>query len=136
MALKAKTYPGVVCLVDTDIIIDYLRRREYALELLTRWAEGGLLAVSGITHFEVFAGMKIGEEPATSAFLDGIVSVAIDVPIARHAGEMSGRLRAKGMTVGMADCIIAASAILLSVPLLTNNVAHYPFSGLELVRGV
>jgi predicted nucleic acid-binding protein len=136
MAPKAKAYAGVVCLVDTDIIIDYLRRRAYAATLLTRWAEDGLLCVSSLTHFEVYHGMKPAEEPATNAFLDGLVSVAVDVPIARRAGDMLNKLRSKGVTVGMADSIIAATAIILAVPLLTNNVAHYPFAGLELVRGV
>jgi predicted nucleic acid-binding protein len=136
MAPKARAYAGVSCLVDTDIIIDYLRRRAYAATLLTRWSDSGLLAVSSITHLELYHGMKTSEEPATSAFLDGLVSVAVDVPIARRAGAMLGKLRSKGMTVGMADSIIAATAIILGVPLLTNNVAHYPFAGLELVRGV
>ncbi len=135
MASKANAYPGVACLVDTDIIIDYLRRRAYAATLLTRWAEGGLLSVSSITHFEVYHGMKPAEEPATNAFLDGLVSVAVDVLIARRAGEMLNKLRSKGVTIGMADSLIAATAIILGVPLLTNNVAYYPFAGLKLVRG-
>ena len=125
----------IACLVDSDIVIDFLRGRNYAREILERWAKEGLLAVSTLTHLEVYQGMKDGEEKATSAFLDGLTSVAVDVPIARQAGRLMRELRSKGKTAGMADAIIAATALQLSVPLLTNNGEHYPFPELKVVAG-
>jgi predicted nucleic acid-binding protein len=80
--------------------------------------------------------MKASEEQATNVFLDGLVSVAVDVPIARRAGRMLAEIRAKGVTVGIADAIIAATALHLNAPLLTNNVEHYPFTDLKVVRGL
>ncbi len=47
-----------------------------------------------------------------------------------------GELRSKGMTVGIADAIIAATALQLDAPLLTNNVEHYPFPDLKVIRGL
>ena len=126
---------GVSCVVDTDVAIDFLRKREYAQKLLGHWAEEGLLAISTLTHLEIYQGMKAGEERATSAFLDGLISVPVDVPIARRAGSTLGELRSKGVTVGIADAIIAATALQLNTPLLTNNVEHYPFKELKVVRG-
>ncbi len=126
---------GISCLIDTDIAIDFLRRRDYALKLLENWAEEGLLAVSALTHLEIYQGLKSGEEAATNAFLDGLVSVTIDVPVARRAGVILGRLRSRGKTIGIADAIIAATALQLEVPLLTNNTEHYPFPDLKVVRG-
>ncbi|MBI2859977.1 MAG: type II toxin-antitoxin system VapC family toxin [Chloroflexi bacterium] len=127
---------GISCLIDTDIAIDFLRRRDYARKLLENWADEGLLAISTITHFEIYQGMKTGEEQATNAFLDGLLSVAVDIPVARQAGRILGDLRSKGMTAGIADSIIAATALQLSAPLLTNNVEHYPFPDLTVVRGL
>lgn len=127
---------GISCVLDTDIVIDFLRRRSYARELLQKWAGEGLLAVSALTHLEVYQGMKAGEENATNAFLDGIITVVVDVPIARRAGRMLGELRSKGMTIGITDSIIAATALQLDAPLITNNVGHYPFAGLEVFRGL
>jgi len=80
--------------------------------------------------------MKTGEEGATNAFLDGLISVVVDIPIARHAGIMLGELRSKGTTIGIADAIVAATALHLGAPLLTNNVEHYPFSNLKVIRGL
>ena len=129
-------FPGrVSCVVDTDIAIDYLMRRSYAKILLMRWTEDGLLAVSTITHLEIHQGMKPGEEQDTIAFLDGFVSLPVDVPTARRAGALLRDLRAQGITVSIADAIVAATALGLGAPLLTNSTAHYPFPGLQVEKG-
>ena len=134
--MESSRVKGVSCLVDTDIAIDFLRQRDYARKLLERWANEGLLAISTITHLEIYQGMKAGEEVATNAFLDGLISVAVDVPIARRAGKMLRELRSRGVTVGIADAVIAATALELNAPLLTNNVGHYPFADLRVIRGL
>ena len=127
---------SIACLVDTDIVIDFLRGRSYTRTLLGRWAEEGLLAVSTLTHLEVYQGMKRGEDEATSAFLDGLISVAVDVPIARQAGRLLAELRSKGKTVGMANAVIATTALQMGAPLLTNNGDDYPFPNLKIVPGL
>ena len=134
--MQSSRVKGISCLVDTDIAIDFLRRRDYAQKLLESWAGEGLLAISTLTHLEIYQGMKSGEEKATNSFLDGLVSVAVDIPIARRAGTMLGELRTKGKTIGIADAIIAATALQFGAPLLTNNIEHYPFPNLKVIRGL
>lgn len=127
---------GISCLLDTDVAIDFLRQRGYARNLLERWATEGLLAVSTLTHLEIYQGMKRGEEQATNAFLDGLISIDVDAPIARRAGSLLGDFRSKGITISIGDAIIAATALEVGAPLLTNNVGHYPFAGLKIVHGL
>jgi len=134
--LQSSRAKNIACLVDTDIAIDFLRRRDYARNLLERWAGEGLLAISTLTHLEIYQGMKADEEEATNAFLDGLTSISVDVPISRKAGRILGELRSKGMSVGIADAIIAATSLELGAPLLTNNVEHYPFTDLKIIRGL
>ena len=134
--MQSSQVKGISCLIDTDIAIDYLRRRDYAQKLLEYWAGEGLLAISTLTHLEIYQGMKTGEEGATNAFLDGLISVVVDIPIARRAGSMLGELRSKGVTIGIADAIIAATALYFGAPLLTNNLEHYPFPNLKVIRGL
>jgi len=134
--LQSSGVKGISCLLDSDIVIDFLRRRDYARRLLEHWAGEGLLAISALTHLEIYQGMKAGEEEATNTFLDGLISVAVDVPIARRAGRMLGALRSKGVTVGIADSIITATALQIGAPLLTNNVEHYPLPELKVIRGL
>lgn len=126
---------NIACLMDTDIVIDFLRRRDYARKLLEDWAIKGLLAVSTLTHLEVYQGMKKEEEKATGLFLDGLLSLVVDVNIARRAGNIIRTLRSKGITASTGDAIIAATALQIGVPLLTNNVEHFPFAELRVVRG-
>ncbi len=133
--MQSSRVKGISCILDTDIAIDFLRRREYAQKLLKSWAGEGLLAISTLTHLEIYQGMKTGEEELTNAFLDGLISVAVDIPIARRAGTMLRGLRSKGMTIGIADAIIAATALQFGAPLLTNNIEHYPFPDLKVIKG-
>lgn len=126
----------IACVVDTDVAIDFLRNKQYATELFERWRKEGLLAVSAITHTEIVQGMRPHEEELTNAFLSELLSLVVDVPIARRAGMLLSQARVRGRTVGIADAIIGATALGLGVPLLTNNVEHYIFPGLEVVRGL
>ena len=134
--MQSSRAKDISCLLDTDIVIDFLRGRDYARKLLESWADKGLLAISTLTHLEVYQGLKPGEEGATGSFLDGLTSIAVDVPISRSAGKMLAELRSKGVTAGMADSVIAATALHVGAPLLTNNVQHYSFSGLNVIRGL
>ena len=127
---------GISCLLDTDIVIDFLRRRDYARKLLENWAGEGLLAISTLTHLEIYQGMRSGEEKATNVFLDGLIPITVDVSVARRAGRMLRELRARGVTVSIGDAIIAATALQVNASLLTNNVEHYPFAELKVVRGL
>ncbi|MCL5985030.1 MAG: type II toxin-antitoxin system VapC family toxin [Actinobacteria bacterium] len=128
-------YQGISCVLDIDIIIDYLRKFEYAWSLLDRWSRQGLLAISTLTHVEIYQGMRPNEKETTQLLLDGLTSIPLDVSIARRAGSLLFNLRSQGLTIGIADAIIGATAITLSVPLITNNIEHYPFSDLLVAKG-
>lgn len=133
--VQSSRVTGISCLIDTDVAIDFLRRHPYARVLFDYWSGKGLLAVSALTHLEIYRGMKKGEEKTTAAFLDGLTSVSVDLPVARRAGVMIKGLPAGGTTISIVDAIIAATAIQLGAPLLTNNVERYPFEGVRLIRG-
>jgi len=128
----------VSCLVDTDVCIDFLREREYAGTTLRKWLANGLLSISAITHLELYAGIRKGEESATGAFLDLMVTIPVDETIARSAGDIIRHLKSRGMAMSPSDSIIAASALFTNVPLITNNISDYPvsaISGLVVVSG-
>ena len=129
----------VSCLVDTDVCIDFLREREYARTLLRKWLAKGLLSISAVTHLEIYAGMRKDEESVTGAFLDLLVTIPVDEMIARSAGNIIRHLKSKGFTMSPIDSVIAASALFVNVPLVTNNISDYPIaeiSGLVVVKGI
>jgi len=128
----------VSCLVDTDVCIDFLREREYAGTLLRKWLAKGLLSISAVTHLEIYAGIRKGEESATGAFLDLMVTIPVDETIARSAGDIIRHLKSRVMAMSPSDSIIASSALFMNVPLITNNISDYPVSaipGLVAVSG-
>ena len=129
----------ISCLVDTDVCIDFLREREYARTLFGKWLAKGLLSISAITHLEIYAGMRKGEESATGDFLDNMVTIPVDESVACSAGNIIRHLKGKGLTMSPMDSIIAASALFTNVPLITNNIDDYPvsaISGLVVVKGI
>ena len=51
--------------------------------------------------------------------------------IARRAGDLGRRWRRSHVAIGLADLLIAATAIELGADLATSNIRHYPmFPGL------
>jgi len=125
----------ISCVIDSDIAVDFLRRREYAPLLLREWSEKGRIAVSTLTHFEVFQGMRPNEEEFTRDFLASLVSLDATVSITQSAGTVAHNLLTRGISIGTADVIIAATALEVGVPLITNNVRHFSVPGLTIVHG-
>lgn len=118
-------------LVDTSVLIDYLRGRRQAADLLDREREGGVLHASEITRLEVLVGMRADEEQSTRSLLSTLRWHEVDAEVAGKAGELGRSWRPRHGAIDGADLAIAATAILVDVRLLTRNVRHFPmFPGL------
>jgi predicted nucleic acid-binding protein len=119
---------GVV--LDTDVLIDYLRGLPAAGRYVDGLAE--VPTCSEVTRVEVLRGMRSRERRVTERFLATIRWRAVDEETSRLAGELGRRfLRSHGQ-IGIADLVIAATAERLGLPLATLNVRHYPmFERLE-----
>jgi len=121
--------PHASVVLDTDVLIDYLR----GLPAAGRYVEG-LAAVptcSEVTRVEVVRGMRSHERRVTERFLATRWAV-VDEKTSKLAGELGRRFRRNHGGIGVADLVIAATAALLDIPLATLNVRHFPmFEGLE-----
>jgi len=115
--------PGPM-LVDTDVMVDFLRGHPQAVALVHDHSPRIIL--SGIAAAELYAGVKGDEELNT---LDSLLSLFRIVPVSTElarAGGLHKRDYAKSHGVGLADAIIAATAQAESADLKTLNVKHYP----------
>lgn len=111
-------------LVDTDILIDYLRGSELAARFFAE-TQGHLL-ISAISVAELYAGVKGEEEQAKLAnFVASFEIVEIDLSIARQGGLFRNQFF-KSHGVGIADALIAASAVRCAAQLVTLNQKHFP----------
>lgn len=119
-------------LVDTSVLVDYLRGDEAAAELLERERMVGELHASEITRLEVLAGMRAGEEIETRSMLSTLRWRSVDSEVTERAGELGRAWLPSHSGIDGADLAIAATAELLDARLLTTNVRHFPmFSGLR-----
>ncbi len=111
-------------LFDTDILIDYLRGRSEAVAFLD--SQSAPFLMSAITLAELFAGVREGAERTA---LETFVSAFDIVPIEESLAVAGGLLRrdwSKSHGVGLADALIAATALERGATLVTLNGRHFP----------
>lgn len=116
-------------LLDTDILIDFLRGREKAREFLSSLVDEAALYCSVITIAEIFAGMREQERKKTEDFLNSFNIIELTKEIAERGGTYKNRI--KKQTLELDDCIIAASAQSIGAILATGNIKHYPMSDIK-----
>jgi predicted nucleic acid-binding protein len=107
-------------LVDTDILIAYLNNRSYRSYL-----ENPLNRIyySAITKKELLLkrGLKASERQAILNLLRRFRLVRIDQTVA----DEYSRLRTNYSSLAKGDALIAASALVRRMPLLTQNLRHF-----------
>jgi len=122
-----------IILLDTSVIIDHLNgrfgRTEFLRDLLDRRHD---LVCCPIVITEIYAGLRVGEEAKTAAFINRLECLPITPEIAQEAGLLRRDWRTKGITLSYTDVTIAAVAIHNRIPLLTGNRKHFPMPELQL----
>jgi predicted nucleic acid-binding protein len=111
-------------LLDTDVLIDYLRGRAEAVAYLESLS--GPLVISAMTVGELYAGVREGDERSRlETFLNAFEIVPLDSAIAARGG-LYRRDYGKSHSTGLADALIAATAELSKARLVTLNDRHFP----------
>ncbi len=114
-------------LVDSDVLIAHLRGRGEATQwLLDRRRDGPRLAISVISVAEVTGGMRSAERSAVWRFLGSFEAEPVDEGIARRAGALMRTYRRSHGAIGIADYLVAATALERGHELATLNVKHFP----------
>lgn len=111
-------------LLDSDVLIDYLRQRPAAVAYLEGLTVVPLLSVVGIA--ELFSGVRDGQERTQLASLIADTQVLeIDERIATQAGLRRRQYRLSHRPE-LPDMLIAATAIVHNATLVTLNGKHFP----------
>ncbi len=111
-------------LLDTDVLIDYLRNRAEAVEYLENLPKPPI--VSAITVAELYAGVREGQERKV---LDELVGGFVVVPITEEIAVKGGLFQRdyfKSHGVGLADALIAATSEIKNAIVVTLNKKHFP----------
>ncbi len=113
-------------LIDTDVIIDYLRGNSQAIAYLNEVQAKFICYISTITIAELFSGVRDeNEKQILHDFSKEFYVSMFNEMLAQKAGLLR-RDYGKSHGVGLADCIIAASAEELGATLITLNKKHFP----------
>ena len=120
-------------LVDTDVLIDYLRGHPSAVRFVTGHIDDTI--VSAMSIAELYAGVRGESEGPESLALVNFLDILRVEPVSREIARAGGLYRrdyGPSHGVGLADAVIAATAVAVDAALKTLNVRHYPmFEGLE-----
>ncbi len=124
-----KTY-----LLDSDVIISYLRGYEEPVGFVNRLLEDGAsLACCPVNVVEIHAGMREKERDITEELINSLRFFPIDLETARLAGDIIRSYRSEGVTMALADAMVAAVAMQNNLVLATYNEKHYPMTDLAVV---
>ena len=111
-------------LLDTDVLIDFLRGQPQAVQLLED--ADCEFYVSAVSVAELYVGVRDGREREVLDQLVGLLqTIEISTEIAQQAG-LWRREYSKSHGTGIIDALIAACADASQVPLATLNVKHFP----------
>jgi predicted nucleic acid-binding protein len=111
--------------VDTSILIDYLRGGIKWEEFLSKAEKDVELYLPTIVIFELFSGKSTANPKIAkdiNAFITFFQKVELTEKIAKHAGAL---FRDVNKTLGAPDYIIAATALELHASLVTLNEKHF-----------
>jgi tRNA(fMet)-specific endonuclease VapC len=116
-------------LLDTDVVVDVLRRRSPdARARLESFGEG--VSVSSISEMELRYGAARSARPADNAraveeFLSFVSIEPFDRGAAVHSGEIRADLARAGRPIAAYDVLLAGHARALSVVLVTGNAQEF-----------
>lgn len=119
-----------LCLIDTDILIYLLKRKEPAYERsLEHLMQHKRFTLSCLSYYECLRGYKaVGATKRLQLFQE-ILKITdvlyLDQEIMDKAGEIYGVLKREGLLPGEFDLLIGATAVVHDLKIITNNEKHY-----------
>jgi len=123
---------GIV--IDTDILIDLLRNKTYAIRKIKELEKNEELATTDINAFEIYFGAyNSGDRErniiSAKGLLRNLTIFHTEEDIMETAGRIFAERRARGKMIEIRDLLIAAITLQNGCRLLTNNRGH--FEGIE-----
>lgn len=116
----------MTAVLDSSIIVDVLRGSTTAERFMSQLVGRGAPHSSEVVRAEILVGMRPDEGTTTRRLFEHIGWHPLTEKIAEQAGDLGRRWRPSHGGIDLPDLIIAATAQLLDLPLLTLNIRHFP----------
>jgi len=112
-------------LIDTSIIIDFLRQKnKKSTQLYKLVANDNQLAISILTHTELYSVKSVWSSKKAAEELDKILVGIKVLPITPQISTMAGEIKVKN-SIDLIDAVIASTGVIEKLPLLTLNKRHF-----------
>jgi tRNA(fMet)-specific endonuclease VapC len=111
--------------LDSDVLIDYLRGSGPGLELVRRLGASLAFRLTAVTAFELALGRSYVRDPAPVDALLAAPCLMLTRGAALHAGAVFRELRSAGAQIEVRDAMQAGICLEAQVPLVTGNVRHF-----------
>ena len=115
-------------LIDTDICSAHLRNvRGVGARFVQH---GGQLCISAVSLGELYAWASRAKSPPRHlegliALLSDMTILEVDNEVARRFGQVRGRMLDRGQIVPGMDLLIAATALVHNLTMVTHNTRHF-----------
>lgn len=117
-------------LLDTNILILVMMRRDAAAVERFSKLSAGLAAISSITVGELALGWEKSQRPKATrtliqSYIDRLSVLSVDAAVACEYGKVRGELEKAGTPIGMNDTWLASHARCLGLTLVTRNLREF-----------
>ena len=117
----------MMLLLDTTVLVDVLRGRTAVMAALAGAVRSGHeLGTSVINMAEVYSGVRDKEEIKARELLSELTCFPVTASIAVRGGILRNMWARRGITLGLADMMIAATALEHNLVLATDNRKDFP----------
>lgn len=117
--------------LDSTVLIDFLRGRSAVQRVLALRGGGEVPATTAINVEEIVRGLRSDEPEAARRLFGGLHVPPVDASAAWQAGTWRRTYAARGVTLYQADCLVAATALVNDATLVTGNPKDFPMGELR-----
>lgn len=121
-------------LLDSDIVIWTLRGKPDVVDAMSKIKDQSKTHISTMTVAEVYMGMFPSEEIVTADLLHQNAIIPVSENIAKEGGLYFNQFRKLRRKMSISDCLIAATAKINELTLVTLNTRHFPMSDISVVN--
>ena len=120
----------MIYLLDTCVVSDFVKGYPQVLARFRAMPPTDL-SLSSITRMEVEYGLQLNPQrrtkigPVMEAFLSTVTTIPFNDAEAKAAGAIRAALRKQGMPIGAYDVLIAATALVHGLILVTSNTGEF-----------
>lgn len=111
--------------LDSDVLIDYLRGKGPGRDLVRELRETLDFAITAVTAFELALGEGYRRNPALANSVLAAPCLALTREAAVRGGAVLRGLRAAGMGIDVRDAMQAGICLEADRPLVTRNARHF-----------